>query len=138
MIFPLIVVVAASIFAVYHLTQAARSGPGGAPKTVSVPQGGTLNYGGQGAQETIACNDGELNITGTDMTPTVTGHCARLNVVDCTNCRVTVDSADEINVTGIHDVVIYNSGSPQVNNQGIDNTVEQASESAVGTPTPKG
>jgi Protein of unknown function (DUF3060) len=129
----------------FYLTRPSQSGPGGGlssnistsvdipttntptsniPTTASVPPGGLLTISGIGGDETIACNDGDLTVTGKGHTLTVTGHCAHIEI-NAMSTHVTVDSVDEINVEGMDNVVIYHFGSPQVNRQGLNNSVEQ-------------
>jgi hypothetical protein len=90
---------------------------------MQMPRGGNLTIHGNGETKTIACNDGHLTIDGREETVTVTGHCTRLSV-DGVIHHVTVDSVDAIDVDGLHNVVFYHSGSPQISG-GSQNTVQQ-------------
>jgi hypothetical protein len=90
---------------------------------IQMAKGGTLTVKGNGASKTVACNDGYLTVDGRDMTVTVTGHCVRLTV-DGVISHVTVDSADEIKVDGVSNVVIFHSGSPDITSNG-QNKVRQ-------------
>jgi hypothetical protein len=90
---------------------------------IQMAKGGTLTVTGNGASQTVACNDGYLTVHGRDLTVTVRGHCARLTV-DGVISHVTVDSADEIKVDGVHNAVIFHSGSPDITSNG-QNTVRQ-------------
>ena len=67
---------------------------------------------------------GSLTVEGREMTVNITGHCASLSV-DGVIHHVTVDSVDSIDVDGIHNVVIYHSGSPKITKQNPANTVQQ-------------
>jgi hypothetical protein len=88
----------------------------------AVPPGGELTVDDMDTTKTIACNDGHLTVDSQSMTVTVTGHCVKLTVDGISN-HVTVDSADAIDADGIDNVVIFHSGSPQINNDG--NKVER-------------
>jgi Protein of unknown function (DUF3060) len=66
-----------------------------------------------------------IDASGAANTVTVTGHCGRLSVSSGSSNHVTVDSADTIDAGGIDNVVIFHSGSPQISQNGIDNTVQQ-------------
>lgn len=96
---------------------AASSGP------IQMPPGSSLNVRGNGETKSIACNGGHVTVDGRDETVTVTGHCSSVSV-DGVIHHVTIDSADSIDVDGIHNVVTYHSGSPKVTNSG-QNTVRQ-------------
>jgi hypothetical protein len=50
----------------------------GAP--ITLEHGGTFSLGGNGATDTIACNDGSLTLNSNNSTVTVTGHCASLKL----------------------------------------------------------
>ncbi|MDT7756177.1 MAG: hypothetical protein QOH27_2075, partial [Mycobacterium sp.] len=39
--------------------------------------------------------------------------------------KVTVDTADDIEASGMKNAVTYQSGSPQVNKSGLDNSVDE-------------
>ena len=88
-----------------------------------VPRGGSLMVNESNDTVTIACNDGHLTLNGTNLTATVAGHCASL-FVNGWHHRVTVDSADSIDVNGMDTVVIYHSGQPGISKNG-NVTVEQ-------------
>lgn len=100
------------------------SSPFSPSRPSAVPTGGSLTVTAPNANETLACNDGTLTVTSVNVSATVTGHCARLAVLGQNN-HVTVDAADVIDVGGIDNGVTYHSGSPQITNNGIDNTVQQ-------------
>jgi hypothetical protein len=96
---------------------AGSSGP------IQMPPGGSLTVKGNGETKTIACNGGHLTVDGRDETVTVTGHCSSLSVEGVIH-HVTIDSADAIDVDGVHNVVTYHSGSPKINDSGL-NSVKQ-------------
>jgi DUF3060 family protein len=91
---------------------------------LTVAPGGVLSAGGAGETETIACNDGTLNLSGYGNTFTVTGHCRRLEVLGSA-LHVTVDSADTINASGLNIAIIYHSGTPKSTKSGTNVTVDQ-------------
>lgn len=88
-----------------------------------VPQGGSLVVNDSDDTKTIDCNDGRLTLNGRNLQVTVTGHCANL-FVNGWGHRVTVDSADGIQVNGGNTVVTYHSGEPAVSKNG-NVTVQQ-------------
>ena len=53
-----------------------------------------------------------------------TGHCASLTITSYDN-KVTLDSADSINISGYNNVVTYHSGAPKITNSGYSNTIQQ-------------
>jgi hypothetical protein len=66
-----------------------------------------------------------IDVGGIQTTLIVSGHCGLLTISGGSDNHVTVGSADTINADGIDNVVIFRSGSPQITNSGIDNTVKQ-------------
>jgi hypothetical protein len=94
------------------------------PPSTDMPEGGVGDVNMTGGDRTFACNDSDLTVKGEGHTLTLKGHCARL-VINSMGTHVIVDSVDEINVEGMDNVIIYYSGSPQVNNQGVNNSVQQ-------------
>jgi hypothetical protein len=104
------------------------------PPNVSIPQepgiqastapGGVVTIGGISANKTIACNEGTVNISGMENTIVITGHCLSVNVSGIENI-VTVDSADSIVASGFNNKITFKTGSPEINNSGGDNVVEQ-------------
>ncbi|HUO39223.1 MAG TPA: DUF3060 domain-containing protein, partial [Mycobacterium sp.] len=89
-----------------------------------VPTGASLTLHGNGDTRTVACNGGHLTVTGRDFTVTITGHCGRLSVDGVIN-HVTVDAVDIIDVDGVNNVVTFHTGSPQITNNGLKNTIQQ-------------
>jgi len=103
--------------------------PGNRPRTSvgetsTLPPGGNLSVAGVGKNETIACNDGVVTVSGMSNTVLLTGHCASVTVSGVENV-VTVDSADTITASGFDNRVTFHSGSPIVQNSGDSNVVEQ-------------
>ena len=79
---------------------------------------------GIGRNQTIACNNDEVAVSGIQNTVTFTGHCAKVTVSGQKN-QVTLDSADTIEASGIDNVVTYHTGTPVIDRSGIDNTIQQ-------------
>jgi hypothetical protein len=52
----------------------------------------------------------------------LTGHCSRVDVSGLKNV-VTIDSADAIVVSGMNNAVVFHSGTPELDNSGLDNTL---------------
>ena len=57
-----------------------------------------------------------VKVDGREMMITISGHCASITVDGVIN-KVSVDSADTVDIGGIHNVVTYHSGSPKVTNR---------------------
>jgi Protein of unknown function (DUF3060) len=95
----------------------------GAGVTINPAAGGQTNVSGVSKNETIACNDGVVHISGITNTVTITGHCVNVTVSGSQN-HVTVDAADAISASGLDNQVTYHSGSPQIDNFG-NNVVQQ-------------
>jgi Protein of unknown function (DUF3060) len=120
----LVVVLAGVGFFIWHMTSQ-MSHPSTGSTTPTVQQGGSLHATLEGGgQQTVVCNDGNLHADGDGGTFTVTGHCLTLTVTG-DNIHVTVDSADTIDADGIDIVVVYHSGSPEINKTGVNTEVSQ-------------
>jgi hypothetical protein len=90
-----------------------------------VSKGRTENLFVMGRNLTLKCKGGgNLTTNGNDNTFTIIGHCDSLGVFGDNN-HVTVDTADSIQVNGIDNVITYHSGTPQIANRGLDNSVRQ-------------
>ncbi len=66
-----------------------------------------------------------IDVNGAHTTVNVTGHCGQVTISTGSDNHVTVGSADTIDADGIDNVVIFHSGSPQITNDGMGNTVQQ-------------
>jgi hypothetical protein len=99
--------------------------PSGGPANTLTPgpQGGQLSVSGMSANKTLICNNSHVSISGISNTVTITGHCATVSVSGMQN-QVTLDTSDQIDASGMNNVVTYHSGSPDVNNGG-SNVVQQ-------------
>ena len=84
--------------------------PAGAP---TPPPGTQLIVSGSDKNETIACNESVVTVSGVGNTVTITGHCASLTVSGVDNL-VTVDAADTIGASGFDNQVFYLFGSPEI------------------------
>jgi hypothetical protein len=98
----------------------------GSPSTPAEPTtpapGTPQSVSGMGENKTLVCNDGPVSVSGVSNTVTITGHCTKIAVSGMQN-QVTLDSADVIGASGLKNVVIYHSGSPDIN--AIDTNVVQ-------------
>ena len=100
--FPIVLVAIFVLAAAAAVYIANRVSGGGGP--IAVPQGGTLGVGGNGENNTIACNDGNLTLSAMNSAFHATGHCAGLTVTGFDN-RVSVDNADSIEISGYGNTV---------------------------------
>jgi hypothetical protein len=89
----------------------------------TAPPGGQLSVAGMGQNKTLECNDNHVSISGVSNTITITGHCTNVTISGMQN-KVTLETSDQINASGIDNVVTYHSGSPDINNAG-NNVVQQ-------------
>ena len=94
------------------------------PSVPMEPAGGVVSMAGVGDNRTIACNDSVINISGVSNTVVITGHCASVTVSGVEN-SVTVESSVAISASGFDNRVTYSSGTPEINNSGGSNVVEQ-------------
>jgi hypothetical protein len=106
------------------MTPGRHPGVSGGGSVTTPPPDGTPSVSGIGENKTIACNDNAVSVSGVKNTVTITGHCLRLTVSGMQN-EVTVDTADIISGSGFENQVTYHSGSPQIDNAGVNNVVEQ-------------
>jgi hypothetical protein len=86
--------------------------------------GGVVTFGGISENKTIACNESTVNISGMENTIVITGHCLSVNVSGIENI-VTVDDTEAITASGFANRITFKTGSPEINNSGGDNVVEQ-------------
>jgi hypothetical protein len=123
-------------FIVQKSTSSIPSFPGVTIPSISVPSvpsmpsqptaaapGEQLSVSGMGEHKTLECNDNPVTVSGMGNTVTITGHCTTITVSGMQN-NVTLDASDQITASGVNNVVIYHSGSPDVINSGA-NRVEQ-------------
>jgi hypothetical protein len=91
----------------------------------TVGVGDSESFAGSGNTEKLVCDDGgAVTISGFSNVIEITGHCSKVSVSGVQN-KITVDSAEVISASGVNNSVIYHSGSPQVDNGGNGNTVDQ-------------
>lgn len=93
--------------------------PTGAP---SLSPGAAVSVSGVGAKRTIECAGNDVSVSGVDNEVVLTGHCRRVDVSGVTNI-VTIDTADAIDVSGMNNRVTFRSGTPDLTNSGLDNTL---------------
>ena len=86
--------------------------------------GTTVRVGGNNQLRKVVCDSGAVTVSGITNRVTITGHCASVTVSGHSN-RVTVEDADDISTSGIANVVMYQTGSPRIDNEGISNVVKQ-------------
>lgn len=86
--------------------------------------GESISVSGISETKTVACDNNSVDVSGISNSVTITGHCASLTVSGVQNV-VTVDSADEINASGFDNRITFHDGTPQVDNSGGSNVVEQ-------------
>jgi len=89
----------------------------------AAPPGEQLSVSGVGETKTLECNDNIVSISGVSNTVTISGHCTRVTVSGMQN-KITVDTSDQINASGLDNVVTYHSGDPDINSAG-NNVVQQ-------------
>jgi hypothetical protein len=98
---------------------------GGYNNNVTVDSADTLESTGYGNTVTDgACNNGNLKLSSYGIAFNVTGHCASLAISSYQN-KVTVDSVDNITVSGYNNDVTYHSGTPKVTDSGYSNNIHQ-------------
>lgn len=117
----------APTFSLSPSTPAAESPVG--PPTISAPvstppSGDAVSVAGVGNHRTIACTDNAVSISGVDNMVVLTGHCSRVDVSGVRN-TVTIDEADAISVSGMSNAVTFYSGTPELDNSGLDNNLGQ-------------
>jgi hypothetical protein len=90
----------------------------------TAPKGGNLSVAGINENRTIVCNDSSVSVSGVSNTVVITGHCASLSVSGVQN-KVTVEAADSIQASGFNNEITYHAGSPQIDQSGDGNAVQQ-------------
>ncbi|MGO9152792.1 DUF3060 domain-containing protein [Mycobacterium sp.] len=98
------------------------SSPSAAPSTP--PPGGNLTVAGINENQTIACNDNTVDVSGVSNTVVITGHCTSLTVSGVQNA-ITVDAVDTIDASGFNNKITYHTGSPKISKSGAGNVVQQ-------------
>jgi Protein of unknown function (DUF3060) len=98
------------------------SSPSAAPSTP--PPGGNLSVAGINENQTIACNDNTVDVSGVSNTVVITGHCTSLTVSGVQNA-ITVDAVDTIDASGFNNKITYHAGSPKISKSGAGNVVQQ-------------
>lgn len=93
------------------------------PAPTAAPPGESIGVSGMNQNKTLECNDNYVTVSGMGNTVTITGHCTTVVVSGMQN-KVTLDSSDEINASGVNNVITYHSGSPVIHNGG-ENQVQQ-------------
>ena len=96
----------------------------GGSEPTTAPPNGKVSVSGVDEHRTINCEGGDVDVSGVSNTVVITGHCGVVIVSGMQNV-VTVDSADRIEASGISNRVTFHTGAPEVNNSGVENTVEQ-------------
>ena len=96
----------------------------GSSTVITAKPGQPVSVHGISQSKTVECQDGVVNVSGVSNTVTIIGHCVNLTVSGVEN-TVIVDSADSIGASGFDNKVIYRTGSPQIQNSGSSNVVEQ-------------
>jgi hypothetical protein len=71
-----------------------------------------------------SCDNGNLKLSSYGIQFNVTGHCASLAISSYNN-QVTVDSVDNIIVSGYSNNITYHTGTPKVTNSGYDNNIQK-------------
>ncbi|OBK10009.1 DUF3060 domain-containing protein, partial [Mycobacterium asiaticum] len=101
-------------------THAPSSGPS---PSATAPAAQPVIVSGINENKTIACDGGiSITVSGISNTVVLTGHCANVTVSGLQNI-ITVDSADEIDASGLNNKITYHSGSPKVSKLGNGNVV---------------
>ena len=98
--------------------------PVDAPTASSPATGGPISVAGLDTRKTVACSDNVVSISGVNNTVVLTGRCGRVDVSGIENV-VTVEAAGAIAVSGLNNKVTYRSGTPELSNSGIGNTLER-------------
>jgi Protein of unknown function (DUF3060) len=96
----------------------------GGSEPTTAPPNGKVSVSGVDERRTVTCEGGDVDVSGVSNTVVITGHCGLVVVSGMENV-VTIDSADRIEASGINNRVTFHSGVPEVNNSGIENTVEK-------------
>jgi hypothetical protein len=98
--------------------------PATAPSASHAPAGATVTIAGIKENQTVACNQNAVNLSGISNKVVITGHCASLHVSGVQN-SVTVDAVDSVDVSGFNNQITYHTGSPSIEKSGDGNVVQQ-------------
>lgn len=100
--------------------------PAPAPSTSAsqAPAGATITIAGIKENQTVACNQNSVNLSGISNKVVITGHCAMLHVSGVQN-SITVDSVDAIEVSGFNNQITYHAGNPSIDKSGDGNVVQK-------------
>lgn len=105
--------------------EASPEAPAPPANTESIPPpNGTISVAGMGQNRTFTCDNNTVTVSGVSNTVVLQGHCTRVDVSGVEN-TVTVDSADAIVASGMHNRVTFHSGSPEVSKSGISNNIDR-------------
>lgn len=93
--------------------------------SATAPAAQPVIVSGINESRTLPC-DGAISVTisGISNTVVLTGHCSNVTVSGLQNV-ITVDSADEIEASGLNNKITYHTGSPKISKLGNGNVVEQ-------------
>ena len=101
-------------------------GSDGGGQGTQVEVGNSINYGSFGTTAELDCGNGKsLNVGGSNNTLKVTGTCASVSIGGADN-KITLERVSgELSVVGLNNTVGYQSGDPDINDQGSGNRVSQ-------------
>jgi serine/threonine-protein kinase len=94
------------------------------PATVTVTAPTPTTISGIDENQSYACDNDEIGVSGIGNEVHITGHCLKVTVSGQKH-NVFVENADVITVSGIDNVVTYYNPNAQVEKSGIDNTVQK-------------
>ena len=83
---------------------------------------GAISLTGVGSSRTVRCEDNAVSVSGVQNTVMLSGRCSRVDVSGLEN-TVVIEAADAIIVSGLNNKVTFLSGTPELSNTGIGNTV---------------
>lgn len=94
---------------------------------LTVEVANTINYGSFGTTAEIDCADGKsLNVGGSNNTLKVKGSCTSVNIGGADN-KITIERVDrELSVVGLNNTVTYSDGSPNVDDAGSGNRINES------------
>jgi Fe-S cluster biogenesis protein NfuA len=95
----------------------------GAPGTPVAP-GDVVSVAGVGANRTLVCDGGNITVSGVDNVVVLTGTCSTVSVSGVRN-EVRIESVSAISVSGFDNTVTYRNGTPEKQQSGSGNSIEQ-------------